>query len=364
MKVHVVDPPAYTPPYDHALCTALAGIGLDVELFTSEFAYGEVPAPVGYQRHELFYRHAAGGGGSLARRTLRLAEHAPDMQRYRGLARDADVVHFQWLTVPALDGPLLPRGRPLVLTAHDVLSRERIAGSHASQRRLYRHFDALVTHSQAGRERLIEEAGVDASRVHVIPHGAFAYLAQLPEADLPEELTETTVPVVLYFGLIRPYKGLDVLLDAWRGIDRAELWIVGRPRLDITALRAAAGPSVSWVPRFVSDSELAAAFRRADLVVLPYRQIEQSGVLATALAFGVPLVLSDVGGFSEVAAAGAARLVPPGDAGALHAALVELLSDDAERVRLGAAAASLAAGAASWESVAEQTAALYAKLVS
>jgi glycosyltransferase involved in cell wall biosynthesis len=361
MKVHVVDPPAYTPPYDHALCAALAATGLDVELITSEFAYGDVAEPVGYARRELFYRHAAGGGGSVARRTLRLAEHIPDMQRYRGLARSADVVHFQWLTVPALDGPLLPRGRPLVLTAHDILARERVAGSHKAQRRLYRHFDALITHSQAGRERLIGEAGVDSDRVHVIPHGAFAHLAQLPESALPPELAPTTQPVVLYFGLIRPYKGLDVLVDAWRGIQDAQLWIVGRPRFDVRNLVT---DDVAIVPRFVSDLELAACFRRADLVVLPYREIEQSGVLATALAFGVPLLLSDVGGFGEVAAAGAARLVPPGDAGALHAALVELLGDGAERQRLSAAAVALAAGAASGVRVAEQTAALYESLLS
>jgi glycosyltransferase involved in cell wall biosynthesis len=362
VKVHVVDPPAYTPPYDHALCAALAAQGLDVELFTSAFVYGAVPEPDGYQRRTLFYRHAAGGGGSLGRRTLRLAEHGPDMQRYRGLARDADVVHFQWLTLPALDGALLPRGRPLVLTAHDVLPRERLAGSHAAQRRLYRRFDAVVAHSRSGRARLIEEAGVDPGRVHVIPHGAFAHLAALPPSELPAELAPTSKPVVLYFGLIRPYKGLDVLLEAWQGVRDAELWVVGRPRFEPSVIRAE--DSTTLVPRYVSDLELAACFRRADLVVLPYLESEQSGVLATALAFGSPLIASDVGGFREVADAGAARLVPPGDARALHEALVELLADARARERLSQAAIALAAGDASWERVAERTAALYATLVS
>jgi glycosyltransferase involved in cell wall biosynthesis len=167
----------------------------------------------------------------------------------------------------------------------------------------------------------------------------------------------------LYFGLIRPYKGLDVLLEAWRGIEDAELWIVGRPRFELGGLRSEEA-SVRWVPRYVSDLELAACFRRADLVVLPYLEIEQSGVLATALAFGSPLLATDVGGFREVADAGAARLVPPGDAPALRQALVELLADAQERERLSKAAAAFAAGDASWERVAERTAALYATLVS
>jgi glycosyltransferase involved in cell wall biosynthesis len=75
---------------------------------------------------------------------------------------------------------------------------------------------------------------------------------------------------------------------------------------------------VRFVERFVTEGEAAALFRRADLAVLPYREAEQSGVLYTALGFGVPLVLSDVGGFADIARAGAAVLVPPGDAGALH----------------------------------------------
>ena len=96
-----------------------------------------------------------------------------------------------------------------------------------------------------------------------------------------------------------------MLLDAWRAAEPdAELWIVGMPRMDIAPLRAAAPPTVRWVPRFVADDEVAAYFRRADLVVLPYREIDQSGVLFTALAFGAPLVLSAVGGFPEVAADG------------------------------------------------------------
>ena len=69
--------------------------------------------------------------------------------------------------------------------------------------------------------------------------------------------------------------------------------------------------------RFVSGAELAGAFRAADLVVLPYREIDQSGVLFTALAFGKPMLLTAVGGFPEIAATGAAELVPPGDPDAL-----------------------------------------------
>jgi glycosyltransferase involved in cell wall biosynthesis len=366
VRVHVVDPSAYTPPYDHALCEALAAQGLDVELITSAFSYAPTPVPAGYRRRELFYRAARGAPGSQRRRALKLAEHVPDMVRLRAHAATADLVHFQWLALPSLDGLLLPRGRPLVLTAHDVLPREGSASRRAAHARLLGRFDALIAHSAHGANRLTTELGLDPARVHVIAHGAFAHLAAMPPAPLPAELAAgSDQPVVLCFGLIRPYKGIDVLLEAWRDVaPGAELWIVGRPRQDVAALRASAPPSVRWVPRFVTDGELAACFRRADLLVAPYREVEQSGVVATALAFGTPLLLSDVGGFGEVAGAGAAALVAPGDAGALASALTSLLADGPRRERLSHAARMLATGDWSWDSVARRTRALYESLVS
>jgi glycosyltransferase involved in cell wall biosynthesis len=372
VRVHVVDPSAYTPPYDHALCRALAAAGAEVELFTSPFSHGPVAPAEGYERRELFYRAAAHVPGERARRAVKLAEHVPDMLRYRRAAREADVVHFQWLAVQHLDGRLLPSNRsaagarrPLVLTAHDILPREPRSGQRAAQRRLYERFDALVVHSEAGRLRLTSELGVDPARVHVIPHGAFEHLAAKRDlaADSVPPPFETDRPVVLCFGLMRPYKGIDLLLDAWRGIEGAELWIAGKPRMDIAPLLAGAPARVRFVPRFIGDGELPAYFRRADLVVLPYREIDQSGVLSTALAFGKPLLLSDVGGFPEVAATGAARTFAAGDATALRDGLRELLGDPGALATMAESARAAAAGPYSWEAIGRRTLALYEALL-
>ena len=361
MRVDVVDPSAFTPPYDHALCAALARAGADVRLVTSEFGYGPVPREDGYAlRDDAFYRFAPGGPGSRVRFAAKLAQHVPGMLRYRAAARDADVVHFQWLAIQQLDVRLLPRERPLVLTAHDVLPREPRAGQLRAQRRLYERVDAVVVHSHHGRERLVVNLGIDPERVHMIPHGAFDYLTRLDdERPLPAELAAVEGPVVLFFGLLRPYKGIDVLLRAWRGIGGAELWIVGMPRMPLAPLRAAAPPGVRFVPSFVADPEIPAFFRRADLVVLPYREIDQSGVLFAALAFGKPLLLSAVGGFPEVAETGAAELVAPGDHAALHIALQRLLADTARREALARASAAAAAGPFSWDAIGRRTLELY-----
>ena len=137
MRVQVVDPSAFTPPYDHALSAALARAGADVELITSRFAYGSVAAPDGYALREHFYRHARGAAGSRMRSLTKLAEHVPDMLRYRRVARDADVVHFQWLDVQWLDRlPAAPRGRSCSPPT-TCCPREPRPGQVAAQRRLY-----------------------------------------------------------------------------------------------------------------------------------------------------------------------------------------------------------------------------------
>jgi glycosyltransferase involved in cell wall biosynthesis len=365
MKVQIVDPSAFTPPYDHALAQALARAGAQVELITSAFAYASPPVAEGYVRREVFYRRAMGSAGSRLRRATKLAEHVPGMLALRRIARAAEVVHFQWLDVQWLDSFLLP-DRPTVLTAHDLLPREARPAQARAQRRLYDRVDALVTHSEYGRRQLVEALGIDPAKVHVIHHGAFEHLTRLPhEEPLAAELRAVSAPVVLFFGLLRPYKGIDTLLEAWRRIAGAELWIVGRPRMPLEPLRKRATDGVRFVAQFISDPQLPAYFRRADVVVLPYSRTErfdQSGVLATALAFGKPIVLSDIGSFGEVAAAGAARLVAPDDPEALREALESLLGDAAQRERLAVAARAAADGPYSWESAARRTLALYRAL--
>jgi len=328
VKVQLVDPSAFTPPYDRALAGALARAGAEVELLTSRFLYGSVPEPEGYGVRECFYRRSAERGlDASGRRALKGAEHLADMRRLRR-ELDADVVHYQWLTMPELDARILPRRRPRVMTAHYVLPPAPSNREVATARRMFGAMDAVVAHSEHGSRRLRDEVGLDPARVHVIPHGAFDYLTRLPrETPLPMELERPKGTVILFFGLLRPYKGLDTLLEAFRRLEGAELWIVGNPRMPVEPLHRLADEAkgrVRFLTRFVEDAEIPAIFRRADLVVLPYRDAEHSGVLYTGLAFGKPLVLSAVGGFPELAATGAGRLVSPEDPTGLAAALDEL----------------------------------------
>jgi glycosyltransferase involved in cell wall biosynthesis len=375
VKVQLVDPSAFTPPYDRALAAALAQQGADVELLTSHFLYGPVPPAEGFRVRECFYRRAAARGlDAPGRRAFKAAEHLADVLRFRRAGRKEgragagpDVVHYQWLTFPAVDSLLLPPTRPRVMTAHYVLAPEPSRRQLRAARRAFGAMDAVVAHSEHGARRLRDVVGLDPDRVRVIHHGAFDYLTRLPEEKpLPAELDGAEGPVILFFGLLRPYKGIDTLLRAFGRVEGAELWIVGNPRMEVAPLRRLAAEArgrVRFLPRFVEDAEIPAIVRRADVVALPYRDAEHSGVLYAALAFGKPLVLSAVGGFPEVAEQGAARLVPPENPAALAAVLSELVGDEAARKELGEAAARAAATSYSWDNAAVQTLSLYGELL-
>ncbi|HLM28176.1 MAG TPA: glycosyltransferase [Thermoleophilaceae bacterium] len=358
MKVKLVDPSGDVAPYDHALAAALARRGAAVELITSRFLYGPIPSERDYELTELFYPLATRLGleARRRRRAAKALEHPAGMLRLRGRLTGGDVAHYQWLR-PA-DRLLLPPHRPRVMTVHNVLRRSGavdVAGK----------MDAVVVHTRHGRRELVDRVGVAPERIRVIPHGAFEHMLSLPdERPLPAELAEVQRPVILCFGTIRPYKGIDVLLHAFSGLQDAELWIVGRPlSTPLEPLRRQATGGVRFVTRYLAEPEVPAFFRRADVVVLPHREVDQSGVLNVALAFGKPIVMTSIGGFEEVAEdTGAGLLVPPEDPEALAGALRGLLDDPGARRRLGEAARAAAEGPYSWDQVARLTLELYSEL--
>lgn len=365
MRVCLADLPAVTPPYDHALASALGRAGADVELLTGRPAGGRAAGgDDAYRAIELSARRAAG----LRRRALNVVRLPVDMARLGRRARRADVLHVQWLGLEELSSHLLPRKRPRVFTAHDVLPREPRSGQRAAFGRIARAMDAVVVHTEHGAARLRAELGVPGERIHVIPHGAFEHLTRLPaERSLPAELAAVEGPVLLFFGFISHYKGVDLLLRAFAHVEGAELWVVGTPRVDMDELEVLARRApgrVRFVPRYVDEQEIPALFRRADVVVLPYREIDQSGVLYTGLAFGRPLLVTRVGGLPKVADDhGAAVAVPPEDEDALAEAINRLLGDPSELERLSAAAERVARTEYSWDRIARRHLELYDALL-
>jgi phosphatidylinositol alpha-mannosyltransferase len=142
-------------------------------------------------------------------------------------------------------------------------------------------------------------------------------------------------PVVFFVGRHEPRKGLDVLLDAFAGLeDDADLWIAGDGP-DTKSLRSAGPRNVEWLGR-VSDDEKARRLRAASVACFPARHGESFGlVLLEAMAAGAPVVATTIPGYEAVARADReALLVPPGDAGALRDALRTVLREPQRRQAL------------------------------
>jgi glycosyltransferase involved in cell wall biosynthesis len=369
LRIALLDPPSYSPAYDHHLASALAARGHEVDLLTSPFAFGALPEPDGYERRELFLPLS----GRLLRRRprsrlrlpLKALEYLPSVGRLVRCvsALQSEIAHVQWLAVPRYDlrwVSRLRRERPVVLTAHNVLPHSGEA-DEAQRRAIYSAFDRIVVHTQSGAEQL-GRFGVPPKRIVRIPHGTF----DAPPASAIEPPTGRTL---LFFGLVRHYKGLDVLVRALAEIPDARLVVAGDPLDSIAPIKLLAdelgvGARIEWRLGYLPEEEVGALMREATLAVFPYRSTESaSGALATALGHGRPAVVTDVGALGDtVRDFGAGLVVPPDDPDALAEACRRLLDDPAalERAFLGTEAARRGL---SWSAIAEAHERLYTDLL-
>ncbi len=358
VRVALIDPTSTTPPYDHSLASALARRGHTVDLLTSPFPFGPVPVPVGYRRDELFLpvsgRILARNPRSRLRYLLKGLEYLPSVRRLSRRVRelDPDIVHVQWLSLPRFDLRWL-RGvaaeTPTVFTAHHALPRDDHAGID-SRTRIYDIVQRVIVHSRR-RVAELEALGVAPERIAYIPHAVF-------ESDSGEEPTPPTGSTLLFFGLLRDYKGIDVLVRALLRIPGARLVVAGDPLDPVEPLQRLARDigvegRIEWRLGFLPDEEVATLMREAAIVVLPYRRTDASGVLATAIGHGRPAVVTDVGSLGEtVRDFGAGEVVPPGDERALAEACVGLL--DPARLSAAFEGTRAARKALTWESAARE----------
>lgn len=262
-----------------------------------------------------------------------------------------DVVHFQ--DSAAQDVRLLlaagvRRGRYAV-TVHDVVRHpgDQVRGPRTAwvREKLIANAGLLFVHSEVLRDALIAKERVSAPVV-VVPHGTPTTSA-LP---LPVE------PLLLFFGRISRYKGVEVLLDAmpnlWNRTPEARLVIVGGGALPDHELLH--DPRVIVRNDHIPEEDVAPMFAAARCVVLPYVEASQSGVGSLAKGYGRPLVVSRVGGLPDLVSDGSGRVVEPGDAEALATALQDVLSTPGRAEQMGEIAHSSAAET-SWTRVGELT---------
>ena len=371
MHVALVDPSEFTPPYDAALARGLVAAGHRVTLIGA--AGGSLAEAPGLDHVGHFYRPLATGlGRRLPGRAARLAKgalHGLDLCRLpaRLRALDVEVIHLQWAPLPLVDVACLGQLRrvaPVVLTVHDTVPYNGAEPwlMAAGTTRLTRAVDAVICHTEQGRRRLLRQ-GVPADRLHVVPHGLLG--RRLESEPAPAERLR-----LLQFGQIKPYKGIDVLLEALGLLTpaeraRLEVQIVGKPQQDPTPLRRRAtelglDACVSFTFGFVPEARVDALFATTDALLFPYRDIEASGVLMQAVAAGLPVVASRIGAFAELLEHGREGfLVPAGDALALAGALRRLAAAPAVLTGMRREMRALRERIPDWTAIARRTVEVY-----
>jgi glycosyltransferase involved in cell wall biosynthesis len=229
--------------------------------------------------------------------------------------------------------------------------------------------DALICHSEAARQQMLAQFSVAPERVWVIPHGPLFFEAQQNTTRAGARIrcqAESDECVVLCQGMIRPYKGIEFLLDAWaelrRSGTRAKLIIVGKGepelldsiRQKVCALKLE--DSVQLCFEFVPTETMIAHYQAADIVVYPYKTITTSGALMTGIAQRKCIVATSLPPFRELLQDGKnALLCDYGDTHALACALTRLIDNPALRDRLANEAATLSCGEKTWREIAAQT---------
>lgn len=327
---------------------------------------------------------------SIARKILRVISFYVKLIAYIPKS-ESRLFHLQWTNKFVIfDRTLLLLyyklfGKKVIFTAHNVNTEER-DGRNGSVNKLslgfmYRHLDHIIVHTQKMREQILAEFNVEQQRVSVIPHGLMdsvvdhGLTAKVARARLgiPE-----ASKVVLFFGNIVQYKGIEDLLGAFAILRKTapgiHLVIAGAvksearqywKRMD-ACLDAMGRERIHTFTQFIPDEQVQYFFQAADVLALPYRKIYQSGVLFLAYHYGLPVVVTDVGSLAESVREGKTGYVGPSCDPSGYAATIESFFNDPsfsdleavrERIR------SYAREKYSWLKIAQQTAKVYAQVL-
>lgn len=380
MKVIIVDPSMFTPQYDHHLCNALVEQQCDVTLVGCPLSEKLTPLSPRRYRYEAWFYNRSNRSSRNNPSYLRLIskgfEHLTNMHQLIGRIKKSnpDIIHFQWLPIPIIDNIFLPALRkiaPLVITVHDTVPFQGSPTTRIQRWRLWHalyNFDAWIVHTQHSKNELRRRIYIPSSRIFIIQLGIFDDYSNYAPNRGPE--VDNSCRTILFFGILKPYKGLDVLIQALAYLSdevrkNLKVLIVGLPRMNIRPLKALArdlnvDELIHWDLRFVPEKEIPHIFHQADLIVLPYRHVDQSGILMTALAFRKPVIMTRVGGFIELfQTLNLGLLVEPDNPAELAKAITELMTNYHRYHQIVQSINTLATEYLSWKKVAQKTIQVY-----
>ena len=348
--------------FTHALARALQRRNEDVEVITFARQYPEVLFPGRTQFED---------GPPPALQPRRLLDSIDPRSWWRtaqaiASMRPRAVVLQHWMPffAPAygvVTWLLRRRGVPVYAVVHNALPHERRPGDRLLSRLLFRQLDGALALSDAVAADLrVLAPSLEVARAEHPVYDHFG--ASLPQRAARRALAlSPDAPVLLFFGFVRRYKGLHVLLDALPSIVQAlpevQLVIAGEFYDDPAPYHAhvarhSLGGHVRFASAYIAEAEVATYFSAADVVVQPYVSATQSGVAKIAFHFGRPVITTDVGGLAEaVPHERAGFVVPPEDPQALAAAVIRFFQEGwAGRLETGAQAEAARAG---WDPLAK-----------
>jgi glycosyltransferase involved in cell wall biosynthesis len=366
--------------YSVALCEALGAAGCEVSLMTARHAEC-VPEGAGFTQarvFEGFVSHPSWAVGPV-RRARSLMLHKANLARLeRAMAAGWDIVHFQW-PLTRFGGASVERAGKrsgVIVTAHNARPHDAVVPAViADWSAAYSSADAIICHTGQTVQDMESLYGREtAQKCMVIPHGiGVPSWLEIDTSDRGACRMQLDLPadarLVLFFGAIRPYKGLDVLLDAWprvvRDVPGALLVIAGQAAdySEYEALIGAGGVDSSVISRigWIETADVPRYLCAADLTVLPYRHIDGSGVAADAAYYGTPMVLSSIAGFTGQWR-GDEVFFCDVDAVSVADAIVAALQAPAEALSRAGRARRRSLADASWASVARAHLRAYAAL--
>jgi glycosyltransferase involved in cell wall biosynthesis len=372
VRIAIVDPSLFSLPYDIHLCEGLAQPGFEITLFGRAPRPGEEISSNAFVFRPWFYSksermRANNHIPKMIKNSVKALEHAIDSARLASWVKKNKfaAVHFQWIALPLFDRftvkSLKRNGIPVILTVHDTVpfnAAPSSKGQNLGWKDTLELFDAIIVHTQQSKANL-ESMGIRVP-VFIVAHGLLSFGTIPTSTKKSEELT------FLFFGSIKPYKGLDILLRAFKKANsahKAQLRIVGScsdgpEQIESLIKELEIGDSVRFEPRFFADSEVPAILSQSDVVVFPYRRIDGSGALLTALTYRKPVIASDVGMFRELLVDPSA-LFAPNSVDALAEKIRELIDNPVLVESLKTLSTQTAANIPTWEQIGSTTAKIY-----
>ena len=310
----------------------------------------------------------------------RLTWYNPFTWLRSALFTDADLLHAQWWSLPlilvygCIGAVFKLRGKPIVFTVHNVRGHEPSRFFETASRWLFKLGDHFIVHTRQGRRLMQANYGLRADRISVIPHGSldFHVNKSVDRDRIRQEMgLDSRHKVILLFGAVRDYKGVDIALKAFAQVllevpdatllIAGKLWQKWEPYQQIIDTHGIASDVRTHLD-YIPSNEVYRYFEAADLVILPYRHFSsQSGIGGTAISFRKPLIVTDVGGLPDLVA-NSEYVVPPGNPDELADKMIDCLTDQHRLAAMSADAEKIAAGL-SWSAIAQKTVAIYDRLM-